>query len=222
LNSYKYLNQKTIFTIHHGVNTQRFSPTDKRNPYRSPLQVAKGPIVLFTGRFVTKKGPHILIHAIPKVLKHVPDAYFVFAGAGDFTPYMKLLKQENVPTSSFLNLGYVDSADMPKLYNLSSVYAAPSFEDSLGIRILEAMSCGKAVVASQVGGVPEIISSGQNGILVPPGDSEKLAEEIVNLLEDDNLRRKLAQAGREIVLNKFSSETMARQTAKLYENILHR
>lgn len=220
--SYKYINEKRICTIHHGVNTQRFSPTVKRNPYGFPLQAATGQIVLFTGRFVAKKGPHILVQAIPKVLKHVPDAYFVFAGAGDFSPYMKLLKQENVPASNFLFLGYVDSADMPNLYNLASVYVAPSFEDSLGIRILEAMSCGKAVVASEVGGVPEIISSGQNGILVPPGESDKLAEEIVNLLKDNNLRRKLAKAGRETVLNKFSSERMARQTATLYEDILHR
>jgi len=219
--SYRYLNEKKIRTIHIGVNTQRFSPTAKRNLYHCPLRAATGPIVLFTGRFVSKKGPHILIQAIPKVLKHVPDAYFVFAGAGDFTPYIKLLKQENVPVNSFLCLGYVDSADIPKLYNLSSVYVAPSFEDSLGIRILEAMSCGKAVVASQVGGVPEIISSGQNGIVVPPGESGKLAEEIVNLLEDRNLRRKLAEAGRETVLNKFSSEMMARQTATLYKDILN-
>ena len=218
--SYGFLNEKRIVTIHHGVDTRLYSPTLNQND--PPLiEDNNRPIVLFTGRFVAKKGPHVLIRAIPKVLECVPDAYFVFAGGGDFTPYMKLIKQSKIPEESYQYLGYVRSSDMPRLYSLASVYVAPSFEDSLGIRILEAMSCGKAVVASKVGGVPEIIRSGQNGLLITPGDVEELAEKIVMLLEDDALRKRLAKAGRQTVLDRFSVDRMARQTAMLYDKILH-
>jgi glycosyltransferase involved in cell wall biosynthesis len=219
IENYGFLDEKRIFTIHHGVDTKRYSPATNRN---GPPMIEKsnGPIVLFTGRFVAKKGPHVLIRAIPKVLEHNPDAYFVFAGGGDFDPYIKLIKQSKIPEERYQYLGYVDSSDMAKLYNLASVYVAPSFEDSLGIRILEAMSCEKAVVASKVGGVPEIIHSGQNGLLSTSGDSDELAEKIVMLLEDDGLRKRLAKAGRQTVLDRFSVARMARQTATLYDKIL--
>jgi glycosyltransferase involved in cell wall biosynthesis len=217
--SYWFLNEKRIVTIHHGVDTRLYSPTLNQND--PPLiEDNNRPIVLFTGRFVAKKGPHVLIRAIPRVLERVPDAYFVFAGGGDFTPYIKLIKQKKIPEGSYQYLGYVRSSDMPRLYSLASVYVAPSFEDSLGIRILEAMSCGKAVVASKVGGVPEIIRSGQNGLLSTPGDARELAEKIIMLLEDDTLREKLAQAGRQTVLDRFSVARMASQTAALYDKIL--
>jgi glycosyltransferase involved in cell wall biosynthesis len=217
--SYGFLNEKRIITIHHGVDTELYSPRVIQND--PPLiEESSRPIVLFTGRFVAKKGPHVLIRAIPKVLECAPDAYFVFAGGGDFAPYMRLIKHTKISEESYRYLGYVRSSEMPRLYSLASVYVAPSFEDSLGIRILEAMSCGKAVVASEVGGVPEIVHSGQNGLLSTLGDVDELAEKITMLLEDDALRKRLGEAGRQTVLDRFSVTTMARQTARLYDRIL--
>lgn len=217
IKKYRFLDKRKIVTIHHGIDTKLYSPANQNDFW---VTEENRPIVLFTGRFVAKKGPHILIRAIPKVLESVPNAYFIFAGAGDFSPYMKLIKQSKIPRESYRYLGYVPTSDMPRLYNMASLYVAPSFEDSLGIRILEAMSCEKAVVASKVGGVTEIIRSGQNGLLCTPGDPYELADKIIMLLEDRGLRSRLARAGRKTVLNRFSVSRMARQTAALYYEIL--
>jgi len=216
--SYPFMEEKKISTVYHGVDTEEFFPLSVTN--KSFLNEEKRPIVLFTGRMVAKKGPHVLIHAIPEVLKKVPDACFVFAGGGNFAPYMKLIQQLKISEKNYRYLGYVETSDMPQLYNMASVYTAPSFEDSLGIRILEAMSCRKAVVASDVGGVHEIISRGRNGLLVEPGNKSELASNIITLLEDDSLREALAEEGRQSVLKGFSSIRMASETASLYHKVL--
>jgi glycosyltransferase involved in cell wall biosynthesis len=216
LDSFKFLDEERIVTVHHGVDTQFFLPNKEDSFVKN-----NGPIILFTGRFVAKKGPHILIRAMPKILKSVPDACFVFVGSGDFTPYLRMIKDNKIPEDNFKLLGYVAGSELPKIYNSATLYAAPSFEDSLGIRILEAMSCEKAVVASNIGGVPEIINDGKNGFLVSPGDVNKLAEKIIMLLEDENLRKKIAVASRRTVLEKFSVVRMANQTARLYNEILN-
>jgi len=216
--SYPFLKEKKISTVYHGVDTEEFYPFSVTN--KSFLNEEKRPIILFTGRMVAKKGPHVLIHAIPEVLKKFPDACFVFAGGGNFAPYMNLIQQLKISEKNYRYLGYVEFSDLPQLYNMASVYAAPSFEDSLGIRILEAMSCQKAVVASDVGGVHEIVHDQKNGLLVEPGNAYELAEKITTLLKDDNLREKLAAVGRQAVVENFSSKRMAVETAEYYYKVL--
>jgi glycosyltransferase involved in cell wall biosynthesis len=219
VNSYKFLDQNKIATLYHGIDVDRYFPSTVDN--QSILNTAKTqPIILFTGRMVAKKGPQVLINAIPKVLARVPNACFVFAGAEDFSPYMRLLNQLNIKKDNYRYLGYVPTSKLATLYNTASVYAAPSFEDSLGIRILEAMSCEKPVVASDIGGVHEIITHNQNGLLIKPGDANALANSIVELLSNDNLRQRIASAGRNTVLEKFCAKRMANQTAALYHRVI--
>jgi glycosyltransferase involved in cell wall biosynthesis len=180
----------------------------------------KQPIVLFTGRMVAKKGPQVLIKAIPKVLTRIPNACFVFAGAENFSPYMRLLNQLKIGKDNYRYLGYVPASKLALLYNTASVYTAPSFEDSLGIRILEAMSCQKPVVASDIGGVHEIISHNQNGLLIKPGDANALANNIIDLLSNEDTGEKIAFAGRQTVLEKFSARRMSNETAALYYKVI--
>jgi glycosyltransferase involved in cell wall biosynthesis len=220
VNSYPFLNERKVLTLYHGVDVEKYFPFPvEKKPVLGTNE--KQPIVLFTGRMVAKKGPQILVKAIPKVLESVPNACFVFAGGEDFSPYMKLIVQLGIKKENYRYLGYVPTSDMPSLYNMASVYIAPSFEDSLGIRILEAMSCRKPVVASDIGGVHEIVTDQRNGLLIKPGDAGELAEKIVRLLQNEDLRQKIASAGRQTVLERFSSRRMATETAALYYRVLN-
>jgi glycosyltransferase involved in cell wall biosynthesis len=220
VSSYSFLNEEKILTLYHGIDVEKYFPFPvEKKPVLGTDE--DQPIVLFTGRMVAKKGPQVLIRAIPKVLESVPNACFVFAGAEDFSPYMTLLSQLKIKKENYRYLGYVSTSDMPSLYNTASVYAAPSFEDSLGIRILEAMSCRRPVVASDIGGVHEIVTDQRNGLLVKPGRVDKLAEKIVELLKNRELREKIASASQQTVLERFSSRRMANETAALYYRILN-
>jgi glycosyltransferase involved in cell wall biosynthesis len=207
-----------IHLVHHGVNVERFSPQPQNYSALQPYQGR--PVILYTGRFVATKGIDTLIDAMPTVLKEYPDALFLFVGGGNFKPYQRLLDQKGVPQNNFDVRGYVDFFEMPSLYSATSVYVAPTIYEPLGIRVLEAMSCGKPVVASEVGGIPEIITDGKDGLLVPPKDANALAQEIINILSDNSLSSSLGKRGRQKILAKFSAKEMATKTARLYRSLV--
>jgi glycosyltransferase involved in cell wall biosynthesis len=97
------------------------------------------------------------------------------------------------------------------------VFVLPTLSEGLGVSVLEAMAMGKPVVASNVGGIPEIIEHGQNGYLVPPGDAAALASAIIYLIKNAHLRNTFGQKGRERVMTHFSAERMVQATAQLLE-----
>ncbi|EMR74204.1 glycosyltransferase [Thaumarchaeota archaeon SCGC AB-539-E09] len=215
LHKYFGVERKQIRLIYHGVNTDRFSPPTK-NLYLKYYR----PIVLFTGRFVATKGIDVLIKAIPEVLKNFRDTLFLFVGGGNYEPYLELLKRLRIPKQNYLFKGYVDFFDMPSLYKAATIYVAPTIYEPLGIRVIEAMSCEKPVIASKVGGIPEIIDHGKNGYLVPPLNHKAISDHIKILLADNKLAEQVGKQARKKVLEKFSAEEMIKRTVDLYKHLL--
>jgi glycosyltransferase involved in cell wall biosynthesis len=214
---FPFVASKYLPVIQYGVDTELFSPSS--TPVRKDLQDIHSlnrPVVLFTGRFVASKGIYTLIQAIPKILQANPSVLFLFVGGGDSRQYAQELRSRGVPEDNFRFLGYVDYFDMPQVYSLASVFVVPSLYEGLPLRILEAMSCGRATVATQVCGIPEIIEQGRNGILVSPNNHEELARDIVLLLEDDSFAKKLGKRARETVIQRFSASQMASKTLDVY------
>lgn len=215
---YLNINKDRFHIIYHGVDTRRFSSREKQIP---SLELEKNrPVVLFTGRFVATKGIDVLARAVPKVLKRFPNVLFLFVGGGNSMPYMHLLRKKGVAKRNFSFEGYVDFFEMPSLYASTSIYVAPTIYEPLGIRVLEAMSCEKPVIASRVGGIPEIIESGKDGLLIAPRDVDGLANSLIRLLEDESFAKSIGKRGRQKVLEKFSAEEMAQRTVSLYKQIL--
>jgi glycosyltransferase involved in cell wall biosynthesis len=219
------VNGDRIDVIHNGIDPQIFSPSSNIGKddrlIKTEGEDYSPPIVLFTGRFISTKGMNTIINAIPLVIEKHSDVKFIFIGGGNYDPYLQILVEKNVPRQSYEFLGYIDDYyKLPQFYNEATIYLAPSIYESLPIRILEAMSCGKPVIASQVGGITEIISTGYNGILIPPMNSYVLADKIILLLEDDELRKRIGERARETILNKFSAKKMAYKTTNAYKKCL--
>ncbi len=203
--------------IPNGVDAQTFAPSQPRR-----VVDTDDPIVLFTGRLVSAKGISVLIDAIGSVLERT-DAHFVFVGGGNRKPYVERMKRQKIPDSRYTFLGYLKTReDMVSAYNMADVYVAPTLYENLPIRILEAMACERAVVATDVCAIPEAIQSGVNGILVPPRDPLALADVLVLLLEDRALRAQMGREARQTVLDKFAWDSIAERTARLYGEILDR
>jgi 1,4-alpha-glucan branching enzyme len=216
-----FVKNKNIPVIHYGIDTKLFSPSSSFS--RKDLEDIASfgrPVVLFTGRFVASKGIYTLINAIPDVLEVSPSALFLFVGGGDCTQYIQELERNGVPKENFAFLGYVDYFDMPQVYSLASIYVAPTLYESFPLRVLEAMSCKSAVIASDVCGIPEMIQHGYNGLLVQPNDHKALAKHIIMLLEDDNFTKKLGKRARDTIIKKFSGEIMASKTLDVFKRIL--
>jgi glycosyltransferase involved in cell wall biosynthesis len=158
--------------------------------------------------------------AIPSILKENRNVHFVFAGSSQVAPLKRLLDEYGVGPEFYTFVGRVSYEEMPALYARADVCVNPSLMENLSFVILEAMSCGIPVVATAIAGTPEMITHGENGLLVPPRDERRLAEAILTLLGDKGLRLTLGENARHTVLEEFSLDKMAQKTRAVYEDVV--
>jgi glycosyltransferase involved in cell wall biosynthesis len=154
----------------------------------------KEPRILFLGILDPKKGFTDLMRAIPAVLAIVPTASFVFAGDGDVESARLLASELNI-SASVTFLGFVHGERKVRQLQCAAVLCLPSYDEGMPMALLEGMSYGIPVVATPVGGIPDLICSGENGLLVSPGDIDGLARAIVSLLTNPALSASIGNAG---------------------------
>jgi glycosyltransferase involved in cell wall biosynthesis len=169
--------------------------------------------------YVTKGLPYFLA-AAARVKAAFPEAKFALVGDGERRRELEALANELNLDSSILFLGQRN--DVPELLPLFDVFVLPSVKEGLPFALLEAMAAARPIVASSVGGIPEAITNGETGLLVPPRDPEALARAIVTLLSDRNRAQQMGLAARERVLAHFTLERMLKETEQLYQQLLAR
>lgn len=174
--------------------------------------------VLFLGWLHRDKGVFDLMHAIPDVLRSVPEATFVLAGSGDVDAMMTLARSLRIE-HALRWPGWVDGAEKDQLLRSADVFVLPSYYEGLPLGVLEAMACGIPVIATSVGGVPDVIEDRINGLLVDPGQPAALARAIVTMLTDDALRARLREAAHRDVRKRFSAETVIEELESLYREL---
>ena len=175
-------------------------------------------IVGVVGNLYPVKGHQYLIKAIPAVLKKCPNTSFVFAGRGQLESELKeQVRQFGVGERVFF-LGL--RQDIPRILAMLDVFVLPSLSEGLSMAILEAMVAGKPVVATQVGGNPELVLHGETGFLVPPRDSQALASSLVTLLTNRQQAAQFAEKGKCRAEGQFSLRTMVCTYQLLYDKCL--
>ncbi len=206
-----------IRVIHNGVDTDRFRPGIA--PEGIPADGRRGPTVLFVGRFTLVKGIGTLVQAMPRIVREVPDVTFEFTGKMP----AQLTRTFALPPELRAHLhfhGYVPDEQLPAVFSGATVIVAPSLYDSFPFSVLEAMAAGAPIVASRVGGIPEAITSGQEGVLVEAGSPDALAEAVVGLLKDPDRRKRLGTAARRKAATVFTWPATARATLEGYREEL--
>jgi glycosyltransferase involved in cell wall biosynthesis len=213
------IDESNIRVVYNAVDHRKFCPSAKRSEFIQKIyDAASGPIVLFSGRMISTKGVHVLIRAIPKVLREIKDAHFVFTGGGNSRPYKQMIDKMGIPVRNYNFVGYVpDFDDLPGLYSIASVYVAPTLYENFPFRVLENMSCQNPVIATRIVGIPEMITDGVDGLLVSPSDSEVLAEFIVRLVSDRVLAKRLGQNARKTIEERFTFREFADKTKEAYD-----
>jgi glycosyltransferase involved in cell wall biosynthesis len=175
-------------------------------------------LVLFFGRIWEYKGLEYLIRAEPLITAQVPDAKIVIAGQGeDFVRYRRLMTH---PDRFSIYNYYVSDEKRAEFFRQASVVVLPYVEASQSGVIPLAYTFSKPVVATTVGGLPEMVDEGKTGYLVPPRDENSLAEAVVRLLQNRELRHRLGANGRQKINTECSADTVARQTAAVYHRAL--
>jgi glycosyltransferase involved in cell wall biosynthesis len=166
-----------------------------------------------------RKGLPILIDAASRVLEGFPETEFWIAGKDKAEPYMRSLCRQAGVSERFRFLGWQSQDDLLKLYAQADIFVMPSLTEAFGVVFLEAMASGLPVIGTRVGGIPEIIDDGRNGMLVKTGDVTGLGDAIVLLLGNQNLREKLRQAGL-ATARRFNVNSMMQCTYQVYRAVL--
>ena len=169
------------------------------------------------GRLERVKGVEYFLRAVALLVAQRPDARYVVAGSGSCERELKALAAELGLAGLVEFAGYVDSA--PSLLASLDVVVVPSLSEASGLTAMEAMAVGVPVVASFVGGLPEVIESGESGLLVPPADAEALARAVARLLDNPELSRRLAAEARRRADQRFGVERMVSAYLAVYEEL---
>jgi len=186
---------------------------------REELGIANDCILIVTaGRLVPVKGQSYLITAFAQVITEIPNIRLVFLGdgvlRGELSGQVKTLGLEK----QVLFLGM--RSDVPEIISCSDLFVLPSINEGFGVVLLEAMAMKCPIVATNVGGVPEVVLDGETGILVPPGDPVQLAGGIIRLLKDTSLALKMAECGYQRLKVCFDIRETVSKTEHLYKELL--
>ncbi|HEX5038602.1 MAG TPA: glycosyltransferase family 4 protein, partial [Candidatus Limnocylindria bacterium] len=206
--------------VPNGVDLSRFA-TPTVCAFRSEFGVPSGaPLLGVVARLEPEKGHRYLIGAMPSILRAAPEARLAVVGEGSEASALADLAASLGVGDRVLFTGRRD--DVSALTGDLTVAVLPSLREAQGISILEAMARRVPVVASAVGGIPEVITSGTDGLLVPPGDAAALADAITALLTDDELRERIGAAGYRTVVERYSIDAQVRRTELVYDEELAR
>lgn len=205
------LGESDVSVIHCGVDA------DLSRPLPPVLDPAHRPVIGVAGPLEIIKGLPFFLGAAQKVLAKKPDVEFLVSGAGPEEENLRRLAEE---LDIAEHVTFVPNlADFDEPLAAMDVFCLPSLQQGLGTIMLEAMALGKPVIASGVGGVFTIIRDNETGLVVPPSNSGRLAERMIELLDDPMRARAIGEAGRRMVLREFSVDKMIAETLELYRQV---
>ncbi len=217
----EFKGRKTV--IYNGVEPHLFEPGKndaEAEALKKDLGLEGKKIVLTVSRLVEQKGLDFLFDAIPEILAEEKEAHFILLGRGPRLEHLKK-KAEQMHFSdkiSFLTERFSEK-NLAALYAAADCFSLPSLWEPFGIVFVEALSSGKPVVGTDVGGIPEIVENGKTGFLVPTRNSRAIAEKIIFLLQNPSEAGKMGVEGRKTVLKKFTWDETAKGYEKLYSKI---
>ncbi|HEB86088.1 MAG TPA: glycosyltransferase family 1 protein [Gammaproteobacteria bacterium] len=214
-----------LAVIPNGVDTRRFDPDRITDTLKEKFFGDRNAIVLgMVGRVHPNKGQLDFIQAAASLAAGQPQLRFLIIGDAPigFEDYYQKVS-DRITTLGLQDralITNVPSAQIPVVMNSIDVLLAPSYQESFSYTLLEAMAMEKPVIASNAGGTPEMVSDGENGLLVPPGDPQALVQAADRLLSDTSLCSRMGKRARQIIMKDWSIEIMADRTMRVYEEVL--
>ncbi len=207
-----------VIVIHNGLEVDTFPLSPNHRMRESLGLLPRQPVVAVVANFIHYKGHRFFVEAWARVVQVLPEAVALLIGEGPLRAEVQAqVEALGLGRSiSFLGLRH----DVPALLTLPDLVVHPSLQEGFSNAILEAMAAGKPVVATEVGGTPEAVVHGETGLLVPPRDSQALAEGILWLLQHPTEAARFGAAGRRRVTERFDLATMVRQYEAVYERLL--
>jgi len=219
--NYMRLSGDRMLTVYNGIDLKEYNEETDKSALKEELGIEDGDLIVgHVANFRAPKGHNFLIEAASRVCQRIPRARFLLIGhLGDGTIKKEiegkiagLGLKENVRILGFRK-------DVNRMLQLMDIFVLSSTSEGLPLSVIEAMASSKPVVVTNVGGLPEIVVPDRTGYLVEAKDAAALAEKIMMLLNDGALRKQMGEAGRRLVEERYSLQTMIDNYQKLYEDL---
>jgi len=210
-----------VITLYNGVDISRFKYKDdaQKIQLRQELNIPIDDIIIITVAVLREpKGIQNMISAFPAILKHVPNAHYLIVGDGPYADSLRDLVSALDLQDHVIFAGH--RTDIPALLACSDLFVLPTLKDALPTVLIEALAAERPIVASHIGGVPEIIENEVNGLLVQPGDPSSLTTACLSLIKNTEQTRQIVLTGSKLVQQKFSIDVQIEKLSKLYEELL--
>jgi glycosyltransferase involved in cell wall biosynthesis len=213
LRKFERISVKKLKTIENGIDRGLFEVCIDVKAKRTELGLShSGPVIGVVTRLEKVKGLSYLLHAMPRILTMYPSVTLLVVGEG---AERRALENESAELGIQSNVVFIGCRfDIPEILQVLDVYLLPSLSEGLPMGVLEAMAAGCPVIATDVGGVPSVVADRESGLLVAPRNTRKIADAVIQLLADEQLRKQFSQRG----FQKFESKFSAAFMTKRYEN----
>jgi glycosyltransferase involved in cell wall biosynthesis len=207
-----------VVVVPNGRDLSTFRPGAGRDAVRKELGLDRAvPLVGVVGRLEPQKGHAYLLEAWPSVLAEFPDARLLIVGDGSLRSRLQTRAHELAVADRIIFAGF--RADVPRVLDAIDVLCLPSLYEGMPLTAIEASAMARPVVATNVDGTPEVVRDGHSGRLVPPADPAALARALCDVLRDPEQARRMGQAGRELVLERFDLGRQVEATARVYRSL---
>ncbi len=220
---YYQINPSKIHVIHNGVDIEKFQPEANKQKAKAELGFNPSDIaILSVGRLYARKGLFTLIEAMPPIVTRFKNAKLIISGKGQSNEMNKLIHHANRlgVGENIIFTGYFPDKKLPKLYQAADIFAFSTFYEHHPFAILEAMSTGLPVVTNSVGGIPETIENGRNGLLCRPFNPHEFSQKILYFLEHPALASEMALQARRTVVDRFDWRLVVRKVLQVYDEAL--
>lgn len=210
-----------VVVIYNSIDWRKFADTNPlaRNSIRQALNISpNAPLIGAVGRLTPAKGFDILLQSFVKIHHQIPDARLLLVGDGALRQLLETLTRQVNLTDSVIFTGTRN--DIPHILKALDIFILSSLWEGLPNTILEAMAASVPVIATTVGGVPEVITHQENGWLIPPNNVTALTDAVIYLLQNPSERHRLGANGQKRVKNSFDAEFTAQKTINLYQALL--
>ncbi len=214
------IESQKIRIVPNGVDVEKFKLTENLGELRHQFGLGNGPIVLFVGSLIPRKGLPYLVEAAKKIVKEQNNITFLIVGEGPLKQQITASLEDANLTGNFKFLGTLKEDALNAVYNCTDVFVLPSIQEGQGIVLLEAQASGKPVVAFDIGGVNEAVRNNETGLLVKRGNTDELVAALLRFLSDETLREKMGANGRKFVRENFTWDICAQKMLKVYREAL--
>ena len=214
------VHKEKLITLYNGIDLSLFTTNETKSARKKDiLHLPSGSIVITTVAVLREpKGIQFMLMALPDILKVIPNAFYVIVGDGGYRESLERLAKTLGIQDRVAFLGH--RTDVPAILSASDLFVFPTLQDALPTVLFEAMAAGLPIVASEVGGVPEILQNEQTGILIPPADPSRLVDACLRLLRDEELSDRIRISARKIVKERFNIRKQAESLSNLYSQVV--